>query len=388
MLSAPQSPSPRRSIWDPDSGLSDKVRKACKVAREDGYRYIWVDSSCIDKTSSSELSEAINSMFKWYRDAQICYTFLADVPSDEDVRGVGPRSPTAAYSRNSEGQKRSKFQKSRWFRRSWTLQELIAPRMLVFLSKDWKGLGTKESLADLVEEITHIDRDILTHKKALADESVAGRMKWAAEREATRVEDEAYSLLGIFGITMPTLYGEGRHAFQRLQEEILQRIPDRTLFAWGESRLLSQVSPTGPIRVSLPTSPFASSPRSFRWLQGKISSLSHEDFKSLGLQAEEYTLTPHGIRAKLSFISLKDWVPALSIVTHDSDIISQDHIAVDSWYLILLGSQQTCGGWGLLGKLCSITLTNSNIETLLVYVFENDLPDYGKSSTLTRAFGD
>ncbi|KAI1792656.1 heterokaryon incompatibility protein-domain-containing protein, partial [Ganoderma leucocontextum] len=211
-------PSPiRRSIWDPDSGLSEKVRKACEIARRDGYRYIWVDSSCIDKTSSSELSEAINSMFKWYRDAQICYALLSDVPSDEDVRA-----------------KDSKFRESRWFKRSWTLQELIAPRTVVFFSQDWKGLGTKDALVDLIEEITHIDRGVLTHKMALANESVGERMRWAAEREATRVEDVAYSLLGIFGITMPALYGEGEYAFRRLQEEILRRIPDRTLFAWGE----------------------------------------------------------------------------------------------------------------------------------------------------------
>ena len=329
----------RHCIWDPDSGLSEKVRKACEIARQDGYRYIWVDSCCIDKTSSSELSEAINSMFNWYRDAQICYAFLADVPSEEDVRAEG-----------------SKFRESRWFKRAWTLQELIAPRVVVFLSQNWEGLGTKDSLAGLVEEITHIDRAILTHERALAEESIAERMRWAAVREATRLEDEAYSLLGIFGIAMPTLYGEGRHAFQRLQEEILERIPDRTLFAWGRCRPIPRVHAS--ITVSDPaTSPFAPSPRSFRQLEGKIASLSQEDFTSLGLQAEEYIRTPHGVRAKLSFVHLEALAP---------NLIQPHGFPADSWYLVLLGSQQAHDGRRLLGKLCSITHTASNLAFLYV----------------------
>ena len=329
----------RHSIWDPDSGLSEKVRRACEIARWDGYRYIWVDSCCIDKTSSSELSEAINSMFNWYRDAQICYAFLADVPSDEDIRV-----------------KDSRFRNSRWFKRAWTLQELIAPRVVVFLSQNWEGLGTKDSLAELVEEITHIDRAILTHERALAEESVAERMRWAADREATRLEDEAYSLLGIFGIAMPTLYGEGRHAFQRLQEEILERIPDRTLFAWGRSRPIPRMHASITVSDSA-TSPFASSPRAFRQLEGKIGRLSQEDFTSLGLQAEEYIRTPHGVRAKLSFVHLEALVP---------NLIQPHGFPADSWYLVLLGSQQGHDGRRLLGKLCSITHTASSLAFLHV----------------------
>ncbi|PIL25277.1 hypothetical protein GSI_13166 [Ganoderma sinense ZZ0214-1] len=238
------------TIWDLDSGLSEKIQRACEIARCDGYRYIWIDSCCIDKTSSSKLSEAINSMFNWYRGAQICYAFLVDVPSDEDVRAKG-----------------STFRISRWFRRGWTLQELVAPRVVVFLSRDWDGLGTKDALADVIGEITHITCEILTHEKALSDESVAECMRWAAGRTTTREEDQAYSLLGIFGITMPTIYGEGRYAFQRLQEEILQRIPDQSLLAWGSKCLtLQQLQETRQIRVGFTHSrtPFAPSPDSFR----------------------------------------------------------------------------------------------------------------------------
>ena len=111
-LQIPSLPSPAPSIWDSDSGLSDKVRGACEAARKDGFRYLWIDSCCIDKTSSSELSESINSMFAWYRDAAVCYAFLSDVPT----------LPAALLC--SKG---SAFRSSVWFTRGWTLQELIAP---------------------------------------------------------------------------------------------------------------------------------------------------------------------------------------------------------------------------------------------------------------------
>ncbi|PIL28610.1 hypothetical protein GSI_08652 [Ganoderma sinense ZZ0214-1] len=198
-----------------DSRLSEKIRKACAVARLDNFSQLWVDTSCIDKTSSSELSEAINSMFAWYRDAAVCYVYLADVPRSDDLRRPG-----------------SAFRRSRWFTRGWTLQELIAPRVVVFLSREWEIIGTKENLADLVEDITGIDRDVLVHKKSHTELSIAARMSWAAERATTRVEDQAYCLLGIFGIIMTPIYGEGEHAFRRLQEEILRHIPDDSIFAW------------------------------------------------------------------------------------------------------------------------------------------------------------
>ena len=210
--------------------MSDKVRRACAVARAHGYRYIWIDSCCIDKTSSEELSEAINSMFTWYRDASVCYSFLEDVSS-----GLSPRADLSG------------FRTSRWFTRGWTLQELIAPRNVIFLSLDWQIIGTKESLADVTESITGIPTAVLVHQTRLREVSVARRMSWASRRITTRVEDEAYSLMGIFDINMPTLYGEGSRAFLRLQEEILKRIPDGSLFAWGpRTANVFAVSPTPP----------------------------------------------------------------------------------------------------------------------------------------------
>lgn len=191
-----------------------KLAKCCQQASDDGYLYVWIDTCCIDKSSSTELSEAINSMYAWYRDAKVCYAYLDDVESDED--------PTS---------KDSSFRRSEWFRRGWTLQELIAPRNVVFLARDWIEIGSKVSLAEVVEEITKVDQAALGRTVGF-QASVAERMSWAAIRETTRPEDKAYSLMGLFGINMPILYGEGSRAFVRLQEEILKVSSDHSIFAW------------------------------------------------------------------------------------------------------------------------------------------------------------
>ncbi|RDX57565.1 HET-domain-containing protein [Lentinus brumalis] len=198
-----------------------KVRNACMLAESHGHKWLWADTCCIDKTSSAELSEAINSMFRYYHLASVCYAYLRDVPSDDELDN--PLSP---------------FQRCRWHRRGWTLQELLAPRFLIFLSRDWEVLGTKADLSQQLEKVTRIPATVLRFEEKLREVSIARRMSWAANRETTRVEDEAYCLMGIFGITMPTLYGEGRHAFRRLQEAIMQQYADTTLFAWKDLRSL------------------------------------------------------------------------------------------------------------------------------------------------------
>ncbi|PIL28778.1 hypothetical protein GSI_08822 [Ganoderma sinense ZZ0214-1] len=252
-----QSKVSRRSIWD-NPNLSPKIRDACAVARKRRYRYIWIDSCCIDKSSSSELSEAINSMYRWYSLADICVAYLADVPPGDNHHADD-----------------SCFHRSRWFRRGWTLQELIAPVWLEFLSQDWAPIGSKHVLVSLVESVTDIDYEALLKLKPLDAFSVAQRLSWAAKRETTREEDRAYSLLGIFDIHIPTIYGEGDRAFRRLQEPIMQRIPDQSLFAWGDvylpgSQLPSSSLPTDdPITVraqsgfQYSTSPSARSPDNF-----------------------------------------------------------------------------------------------------------------------------
>ena len=201
---------------NPRDSVHKKIRKCCIIAEKYGYSWVWIDSCCIDKTSSSELSEAINSMFRWYKEAEVCFAYLADVPTDCDL-----------------GADDSAFRKSRWHTRGWTLQELIAPDFLIFLSADWHELGNRADLAELLTEVTGVPSGLLVGDDAPAEYSVSTRMSWASSRKATRAEDEAYCLMGLFGVSMPTNYGEGRKAFVRLQYEIMQHSTDLSLFAFG-----------------------------------------------------------------------------------------------------------------------------------------------------------
>jgi len=198
----------------------EKVTKACSVAAADGFDYIWIDTCCIDKTSSAELSEALNSMYRWYQEAEECYAYLVDVPHNPVNRVTGATGP--------------EFRESRWFTRGWTLQELIAPSSVIFLDSEWHDMGTKSNLQCAISEITGIPGNFLLGDD-LRHASIAQRMSWASKRETTRVEDLAYSLMGLFGIYMPMLYGEGERAFIRLQEEIMRVSDDHSLFAWRSS---------------------------------------------------------------------------------------------------------------------------------------------------------
>jgi len=190
-----------------------KIKGCCRQAQKDGLAYAWVDTCCIDKTSSAELSEAINSMFRWYANAKVCYAYLVDVPSSSDSNDL------------------VSFRSSRWFARGWTLQELIAPGNVVFYTREWKKLGTKKELYVTISVVTGIHEDILPGRN-LAEVSIADRMSWVSRRVTTRPEDMAYCLLGIFDINMPLLYGEDQKAFIRLQEEIIKVSNDHSIFAW------------------------------------------------------------------------------------------------------------------------------------------------------------
>jgi hypothetical protein len=193
-----------------------KVLAMCKIAASHGFQYAWADTCCIDKTSSAELSEAINSMYRWYQDSTICYTYLGDVTHHPFTK---PRPG-------------SDFHKSSWFTRGWTLQELIAPSTVIFFDAAWQEIGTKASLCSTLSHITGIPETILAGESP-ETASIAQRMSWASSRRATRTEDTAYSLMGLFNVNMPMLYGEGKKAFVRLQEEIIKVSDDHTIFAWG-----------------------------------------------------------------------------------------------------------------------------------------------------------
>ncbi|KAI1791141.1 HET-domain-containing protein [Ganoderma leucocontextum] len=206
-----------RTGKNPRDLASEKVRQCCILAESHGYQWIWDDTCCIDKTSSTELSEAINSMFVWYSLAEVCFAYLGDVEADCILD-----APDSA------------FRTARWHSRGWTLQELIAPFLVIFVSRDWKTIGTKQELAPLLEEIkAGMRQQVLTRETHYSIASIAERMVWASKRSTTRVEDEAYCLMGLFNINMPTIYGEGRQAFQRLQQEIMKQSFDTSLFAWG-----------------------------------------------------------------------------------------------------------------------------------------------------------
>lgn len=204
-----------------------KLLGCCEKSSHEGFQYTWIDTCCIDKSSSAELSEAINSMFDWYSKAQVCYAFLSDVD------GLGIDEPS---------QPSSTFRKSRWFQRGWTLQELLAPQEVVFFNKDWIEIGTKKSLGPVVGEITGIAKAALekplcgseTCPHVCTRQSLAQKMSWAALRITTREEDRAYCLMGLFGVNMPLLYGEGgEKAFLRLLQEIMRQSSDDSVFAWS-----------------------------------------------------------------------------------------------------------------------------------------------------------
>jgi hypothetical protein len=160
-----------------------KIEYCCEQSLKEDILYSWVDTCCIDKSSSAELSEAINSMYKWYSKSEICYAYLTDV----DTHGAGVKDVDF----------RGKLQKSRWFTRGWTLQELIAPSELIFYDIKWTKLGTKLALNVPITYLTGIDYATLAGELLLSSTSIARRMSWASNRKTTRVEDIAYSLLGI-----------------------------------------------------------------------------------------------------------------------------------------------------------------------------------------------
>ncbi|CAJ2505438.1 Uu.00g128320.m01.CDS01 [Anthostomella pinea] len=204
-------------LWGPDESLfhdfvretgrhkmgSQKILRCCQLAKRDSLNWLWVDTCCINKESSAELSETINTMFQWYEKAAVCYTYLPDVL---DI-----------YETSNE----DKFTDSRWFRRGWTLQELIAPQEVHFYDESWKYIASRSALADQIAKVTNVDVALLQERRGqvssmLSNYSVAQRLSWAANRETTREEDQAYSLLGIFGI-----------------KEIMRSTADLSILAWS-----------------------------------------------------------------------------------------------------------------------------------------------------------
>lgn len=311
-----------------------KIKGCCSRAAADGYEYVWVDTCwyaqarptslpipmelfvreliprswlSIDKASSAELSEAINSMYRWYQEAHICYAYMSDVSLDvqppvaDAAATSGPRKGTndtpgrptfrtiPSILRDYDRLPRT-FENSRWFTRGWTLQELIAPPMVEFYAHDWREIGTKFSLRKVISTVTGIDMRVLEGADP-ATCHVAERMSWAANRQTTRIEDAAYCLLGIFKVHMPLIYGEGQRAFYRLQEEIMKTTEDYTMLAWGLSKYLSNKHHwKGVHRNTLvdPRRPLAESPNDFELHNRTVwtySQLTPDDANTMAKQS-------------------------------------------------------------------------------------------------------
>jgi len=181
-----------------------KIQFCAKQGSSDGFGYLWIDTCCIDKSSNTELQQAINSMFRWYQNASKCYVYLPDVSMDT--------LPEETW--------KSAFRKTRWATRGWTLQELLAPSSVEFFSSDGQRIGDKKSLESLLHDMTGISISAL-RGTPLCEFTELERMSWMEQRQTKHAEDKAYALLGIFDIQMPLIYGEGqRNAFYRLREAI------------------------------------------------------------------------------------------------------------------------------------------------------------------------
>jgi hypothetical protein len=249
-----------------------KVKGFLTEAWRAGLRYGWVDTCCIDKRSSAELSEAINSMFQWYKHAKRCFVYFCDLGG--------------LFAYPSKADLASHLECCRWFTRGWTLQELLAPSDLIFYSQDWQSIGDGEYLKDIIAKITGIHEEALTSDSNKFDRfSIAQKMSWASNRETTRVEDIAYCLMGIFDVNMPLLYGEGDKAFTRLQEQIIKDSDDQTILCWGCETWSSHSDSDSDVAAA---SFLATSPRDFqrssRYIPIRTSSAFPYEITNTGLR--------------------------------------------------------------------------------------------------------
>jgi hypothetical protein len=263
-----------------------KIAFMCNEAKSAGIDYAWVDTCCIDKSSSAELSEAINSMFRWYNMAEICYAYLSDTEL-------------------ALGNDREELLKnSRWFTRGWTLQELLAPSFVVFFDLNWRRIGDKVSYHKTISYITGIDNAVLLDPSKVFGEAFATCMFWAAKRETSRPEDIAYCLMGIFGVHMPLLYGEGKRAFRRLQHELLKLNSSHSLLTWGP-RSRHPIDPSPDMSKIFP------SPHTPRSILADSPSLFflRPDFKPLNVNndARPWVVTNRGIQIRAKVITNKHW---------------------------------------------------------------------------------
>lgn len=318
-----------------------KIDRTVALARRQGLSHVWIDSCCIDKTNNAELSEAINSMFKWYAAAAVCYANLQDfdVSSSSSFPSSGNTGDASTPLDDStlDPHLAQQLARCRWFRRGWTLQELIAPAHVEFYDRSWAFVGTRDGLSGTLSRITNIDRDVLASPSpsypgqgqgqgrpprpqrnlghVLSRVPVARKMSWASARETKKVEDEAYALLGVFGVNMPMMYGEGDQAFIRLQDEILRTTNDMTIFAWTETTTGGANGGGGGGGVSSYRGVLAQSPREFAAAGGLAHSVDRR-------VSPVYTMTNKGLQIRTRLMqntgSASDLM-LMSLNCHDVD---------------------------------------------------------------------
>ncbi|KAK3658799.1 hypothetical protein LTR56_001670 [Elasticomyces elasticus] len=276
-----------------------KIVRACQQAFKDGLRHLWVDTCCIDKRSATELNEAINSMFDYYRGAAVCYVYMTDVTMETST---GANFPSA-------------FSESRWYTRGWTLPELLAPRSVHFYDRNWTFIGTLSQLVDIVSRATGIPGSVLRHETALQDCSVAQRLSWAADRQTTLIEDLSYALIGIFDVQVPLIYGERDHAFQRLQKELLIS-GDMSVLAWGQS---------GEIQ---PPSLLATSPADFKGCGNVVSVKSDHEMM---MTSEGLKGTFEVVKSRNPFKNSDYYVSLHSYIRSDEDKVGADTAGQEIW---------------------------------------------------------
>jgi hypothetical protein len=211
-----------------------KIEFCAEKAWADGLRFFWIDTCCINKWSHSELVEAITLMFRWYKNAARCYAYLLDV----SIKGHGGGEQLSRYPWELA------FRRSRWFTRGWTIQELIAPARVKFFTVEGEPLGEKSTLGTMINEVTGISKKAL-EGDAMCNFSIEERMSWAEKRSTQREEDMVYSLLGIFDVSMPVIYGEGRErASRRFKREINDSLEGMRLGSEPDSHLKGTIPPT------------------------------------------------------------------------------------------------------------------------------------------------
>ena len=237
-----------------------KLVRSCQAAKKLDCEWIWIDTCCIDKKSSAELQEAINSMWNIYSGARVCLAYLNDVQYSPDSNVTVTNLDVLGEQGFPAWLVQKTFETSEWFTRGWTLQELLAPQKVVFFTPDWRPFGTRHGLSQMISRTTSIPENCLRsgswREGRIWKCSTMTKLSWAARRKTKRIEDRAYSLFGLFAIQMPLIYGEGQNAFKRFQKQLLEESEDATLLLWQQSAGSAGFGGKN-------TGPFADSPADF-----------------------------------------------------------------------------------------------------------------------------